>query len=142
MGFRLVFWLGASSMLAALSGQAWAQNAAIPGQRSGDDLGIVVNQTVTPGGQEFYRRFTDYWREKPDFERHTLVISERPSRRYGNQITVSVGRRAVFFGGLPLKLEAIRSASADAVEKAYADIIAATLRFGDKRDPDLGNEEL
>ena len=142
MNFRFFFWTVAAALLAAMSGQGRAQPGPQAGAASRDDFGIVVNQTFTPGGQEFYRRFTDYWREKPDFERHTLVIVERPSRRYGNQIMVSLGQRMVFFGGLPIKAEAIRTASAEAVEKAYANIIAATLRFGDSRDPDMGNEEL
>jgi hypothetical protein len=42
--------------------------------RRGIELGIIVNQTFNATGQEFYRRFTDFWREKPDFERYTLVV--------------------------------------------------------------------
>ncbi len=142
MGSRFFFWVGASALTVAMSVQGQAQTAPQSAPGSRDDFGIVVNQTFTSGGQEFYRRFTDYWREKPDFERHTLVIVERPSRRYGNQIMVNLGQRMVFFGSLPIKVDAIRTASAEAVEKAYANIIAATLRFGDSRDPDMGTEEL
>ena len=124
--------------LTAAQAQAQAQ---APRQRS-DEFGIVVNQTFTPGGQEFYRRFTDFWREKPDFESHTLVILERPSRRYGNLILVSYGQRVMFSGGLPVKIEAIRAIASDAVDKVYANIISLSLRFSGDADPDLGADEL
>lgn len=108
----------------------------------GDEFGIVVNQTFTPGGQEFYRRFTDFWREKSDFESYTLVILERPSRRYGNAIFVSYGQRVMYSSALPVKIDAIRAMSSDAVDKAYANIISLTLRFSGDNDPDIGPDEL
>lgn len=111
-------------------------------RRPSDDLGIVVNQTFTSAGQEFYRRFTDFWREKPDFESLTLVILERPSLRYGNRVTVSAGQTVVYTGNLPAKTEAIRALSADAVERAYANIIASGLRLNGALDPDIGPDEI
>jgi len=108
----------------------------------GDEFGIVVNQTFTPGGQEFYRRFTDFWREKSDFVSYTLVILERPSRRYGNIIFVSYGQRVMYSSGLPVKIDAIRAMSSDAVDKSYANIISLSLRFSGDSDPDIGPDEL
>lgn len=129
--------------LAVAAGACLAQNADgnSPRRRS-DDLGIVINQTFTTGGQEFYRRFTDFWREKPDFESYTLLILERPSLRYGNRIIVSHGQTVVYTGNLPAKADAIRALSADAVEKAYANIIASSLRLNGAPDPDIGPDEI
>lgn len=101
-----------------------------------------MNQTFTPGGQEFYRRFTDFWREKSDFESYTLVILERPSRRYGNLIFVSYGQRVMYSSGLPIKFDAIRAMSSDAVDKVYANIISLALRFSGDADLDVGADEL
>lgn len=115
----------ASSATAQPSGGAWA------------DLGIVVNETFTPMGQEFYRRFTDYWRENPDFERYTLVVSERPSRRSGNRIAISQDQQVVFTGNLPIKLEAIRALSADASEKVNANILSLQLGLSNEPDRDI-----
>ena len=127
-------------LLSATAVQSQTVPASI-GSRS-DEFGIVVNQTFTLGGQEFYRRFTDFWREKSDFESYTLVITERPSRRFGNQVMVTFGQKVVFSGSLPVKADAIRAISGDAVERTYAVIISLSLKMTGDRDPDVGDDEM
>lgn len=107
---------------------------------SSDDFGIVVNETFTSTGQEFYRRFTDFWREKSDFESYTLIIVERPSRRYGNKIFVNFNQKTLFSSNLPNKIDAIRALSADAVEKTYANIISESLRMTGNGDVDIRSD--
>lgn len=121
---------------------AQSQTLSAPNRLRSDEFGIVVNQTFTLGGQEFYRRFTDFWREKPDFESYTLVITERPSRRFGNQVMVTFGQKVVFSGSLPVKTDAIRTISGDAVERAYASIISLSLKMTADHDPDVGDDEM
>jgi len=128
-----------AALMFALVSLARAQDAAK--ESSTDSFGIVVNQTFTPGGMEFYRRFTDFWREKPDFEKYNLVIVERPSRRYGNLIFVVQEQQVVFSGNLPIKVSAIGALSLDAVEKVNANIISQSLRMiGDGGDPDMAKD--
>jgi len=130
-------------VLLSLFTRSGAQEA--PGarrQRNEVELGIVVNQTVTAAGQEFYRRFTDFWRERPDFESFTLVILERTSPRFVGRVFVSYGQTVVFSGPLPVKIDAIRALSAEAAEKAYAGVVAAGLRTDGTPDPDIGPNEL
>ncbi|MEI6026871.1 MAG: CsgE family curli-type amyloid fiber assembly protein [Betaproteobacteria bacterium] len=110
--------------------------------RRGIELGIVVNQTFSASGQEFYRRFTDFWREKPDFESYTLVVLERPSSRFGSRVVVSYGQTVVFMGNLPVKTDAIRALGAEAVERAHASVVAANLRMDGASDPDMGPNEI
>ncbi|MCV2359158.1 curli production assembly/transport protein CsgE [Paucibacter sp. TC2R-5] len=110
------------------------------GFTSGDNFGIVVNQTFTSAGQEFYRRFTDFWREKPDFENYTLVIVERPSQRFGNRISISFNQKTVFTSNIPTKVDAIRSLSSEAVDKTHANIISLSLRMTGDGDPDMGGD--
>jgi curli production assembly/transport component CsgE len=110
--------------------------------RRGIELGIVVNQTFSASGQEFYRRFTDFWREKPDFESFTLVIIERPSSRFASRVVVTYGQTVVFTGNLPVKIDAIRALGAEAVERAHASVIAANLRMDGASDPDMGSNEI
>jgi len=118
-----------------MAGKAWPQDEAAVS--STDSFGIVVNQTFTPGGMEFYRRYTDFWREKPDFEKYNLVILERPSRRFGNLIFVVQDQQVVFSGTLPIKLDAISALSLDAVEKVYANILSQSLQMTGGGDPDM-----
>ena len=141
-GRRLVLGLG-MALCISTSPSSLAQ--AVPADdagRRGIDFGIVVNQTFTATGQEFYRRFTDFWREKPDFESYTLVILERPSSRFGSRVVVSYGQTVVFTGNLPVKTDAIRALGAEASEKAYASVIAANLRIDGASDPDIGPNEI
>ena len=107
-----------------------------------ETFGIVVNQTITMSGYEFYRSFTDYWREKPDYERHTLVIVERPSKRFGNQVLVHLGQKLLFNGALPMKMDAVRRYGGEAVEKAYANILSLALRRPGTREDDIADDEL
>lgn len=126
---------------AFLAGPGHAQGRSGAASPTADDIGLVVNQTYTAGGLEFFRRFSDFWREKSDVDRYTLTILERPSRRFGNQVMVSLGQRPVYVAALPLKADAIRNASLEAVEQVYASAVASNLRFNDRPDPDMGREE-
>lgn len=126
---------------ACLAAGVRAQGRVGPAADSTDDIGLVINQTYTAGGLEFFRRFSDFWREKSDADRYTLTILERPSRRYGNQVMVSLGQRPVYVAALPLKVDAIRGASLEAVEQVYSSAVASNLPFNDRADPDLGAEE-
>lgn len=102
-----------------------------------EDFGIVVNQTFTTSAQEFYRRFTDFWRERPDFEDYTLIITERPSLRDGNRITIIYEQQSVFTGNLPVKYDAVKALAADASEKVYANILSGRLSSAGRGDPDM-----
>ncbi len=140
---RLRVWLLLSIAAASVAGwgACLAQGRGAPGAASDGDISLIVNQTYTAGGLEFYRRFTDYWREKSDGDRYTLVIVERPSRRYGNQVMVSLAQRPVFVSPLPLKFDSIRDISLDAVEQVYTAAVASNLRFLDQSDPDMARDD-
>lgn len=143
MSRRLRVWLVLTVAAAGVAGcgPCLAQSRGAPGSVFDGDISLIVNQTYTAGGLEFYRRFTDYWREKADGDRYTLVIVERPSRRYGNQVLVSLAQRPVFVAPLPLKFDAIRGISLDAVEQVYTAAVASNLRFLDQADPDMARDD-
>ena len=104
--------------------------------------GVVVNQTLTMVGQDFYQHFVTAWRDKPLSERYTLSVHERPSARLGSQIWVEYANRRVFQTFLPPTRVRTKEAGLDAVEVAYQSIVdtdVANLFF---RDPDLGPDEL
>lgn len=130
--------LGISTSTSSLAQSVPADEAG----RRGIELGIVVNQTFSASGQEFYRRFTDFWREKPDFESYTLVVLERPSSRFGSRVVVSYGQTVVFISNLPVKIDAIRALGAEAAERAHASVVAANLRMDGASDPDMGPNEI
>ncbi len=103
--------------------------------------GMILNQTVTLLGQEFYRNFVEFWRDKADGENYNIVVSELPSRRFGNQIFVVYNRRRMFTGMLPIRVDKVRAVSEQAVETTYADIVSLGLERP-SRDADLDVDEL
>jgi len=120
-----------------------AQTPLEQGQVSSADgvTGLVVNQTVTAGGYDFYLLFTEIWRTRPDSENHVLSIVERPSKRYGNQVSIFLGQTRVYFGTLPRKYDQLRQLCEQAVETTLANIVALVLDTATSGQTDLGKVE-
>lgn len=104
--------------------------------------GVVLNQTITLVGQDFYQYFVAAWRDKPLSERYVLSVHERPSARLGSQIWVEYANRRVFQTFLPPARVRAKDAGLDAVEVAYQNIVDADVINLLFRDPDLGPDEL
>lgn len=103
--------------------------------------GVVVNQTITVAGQEFFRYFVALWRERELSERFAIAVIERPSARWGGQIWVEFAQRRVFQAPLSSARSGLRGLSEQAVDLVYQTVIdteADRLLF---RDADLGADE-
>lgn len=103
--------------------------------------GIVVNQTITVAGQEFFQHFVASWRERALSERFAIAVVERPSARWGGQIWVEFAQRRVFQAPLSSARSGLRSLSEQAVELVYQTVVdteAERLLF---READLGADE-
>jgi curli production assembly/transport component CsgE len=104
--------------------------------------GVVVNQTVTVAGQEFFQHFVAGWRDRDLSERYAISVSERPSARWGSQIWIEFAQRRIFQAPLPTARVGIRALSEQATEvvaQSVADMEVERLLF---REPDLGPDEL
>jgi curli production assembly/transport component CsgE len=104
--------------------------------------GIVINQTVTVAGQDFYQYFVASWRDKPNSERYSVSVHERPSARWGTQVWVEYQRKPVFRALLPTMRASVPSISARAVEISYQKIMDADVQRLLYRDQDLGPDEI
>lgn len=62
--------------------------------------GFVLNQTVSPRAQEFVRRFEHQWRGMRIAELVNLQIVERPSARWGTQVSIVLADRVVYRTGI------------------------------------------
>ena len=100
------------------------------GEAADGIVGIVVNQTMTPNGNEFYKEFTILWSERPESREYSLHIDEGLSKRYGNQIWIYWGQKLLYSTPLPLKYEDLKKLCEDAVEKIQAKIIASIMEQG------------
>lgn len=107
---------------------------------SNDLHGLVVGQTITLAGREFYDSFATAWNDKDADGTFTVIISERPTARLGSQVFVDYGNRRLFQTFLPPNRSLIPAIGATAADQVYQAILDYQLAqfFG---DPDLGRDE-
>ena len=112
--------------------------------RAGEDIdtpGLLVNQTRTFAGQEFFSAFAEQWQGYDPDSRYSIVITERPSARTGSQITVTYIGAVVYQRFISFNATFARHAGQEATMVAFNAVTAAEL---DRQlpDPDLGVDEV
>jgi curli production assembly/transport component CsgE len=58
--------------------------------------GLIIDQTRTRIGQNFYREFSTLWGEPQIEMAYNITIQETPDARWGNMITVLVNNHTVY----------------------------------------------
>ena len=104
--------------------------------------GVVVNQTFTRQGQEFYRLFTEGVQEQELLQSRLLSVVEKPSRRSGNRITVFSGQTQLFEGILPFKLDKLTAFTAQVLDTVTAGLAAQLIETRDVSSTDMAPNEL
>ena len=104
--------------------------------------GVITNQTVTVAGQDFYSYFAAAWHEKDPSDNYALSIKERPSARFGNEVTVEFAQRKVFRAYLPPARASIKLLGAEAAEITYQGVLQSDLQNKLVRDPDMAADEI
>lgn len=108
-----------------------------------DDYGgMVINQTVTIVGRDFYRHFIDAWRDLPLTERYSVSIQERPSVRWGSRIVIEYAQRGVYQTFLSPRRDNLREKGLEAAQVAHRNAIDTEVQRLFFRNPDLGRDEL
>jgi curli production assembly/transport component CsgE len=115
--------------------------AACPCAVHADGWGIVTNQAITVAGHEFCQYFIAAWLDKPDSDRYTIAIRERPSARWGSQVWVEFGSRRVVRAQLPPARAELKSLGENAAESAYQAIRDIERQRTLIRDADLAPDE-
>ena len=103
--------------------------------------GVVVGQTVTVAGQDFYQYFVALWRDKPSNEKYSITVRERPSARLGNLVWVEYERQTLFQTLLPVSRSQIKPVSEQAVEIAWQRMIELDIERRLFSDADLAKDE-
>lgn len=104
--------------------------------------GVVVNQTVTVAGQEFFQHFVAAWRERELAERYAISIAERPSARHGSQIRIEFGQRRILQLQLSAGRASLQALGERAAELAFQRVADAELERLLLRDLDLAADEI
>jgi hypothetical protein len=68
-------------------------------QKTYDELlseGLLLNHTITPIGQRFYKDFVANWSAPKDLKDYTIVITERFNPQWGSIVWISVDDNVIF----------------------------------------------
>lgn len=104
--------------------------------------GIVIDQTITRPGKEFYQLFAANWQDQPLADRYTISVREQPSARFGSQVYIVFGNRRIFQGQISPNRNQIRVLSEAAVGMAYRAVTEGEMQRLLFKDPDLGQDEI
>ncbi len=105
------------------------------------DSGVVINQTVSVAGQDFYQYFVTVWRDKQGSEKYTLAVRERPSARWGSEVWIEFAQRTVYRSHLPPARAAIKPISEQAADMTYEAVVQAEMLRRLITDADIGRDE-
>ena len=104
------------------------------------DQGMVLGQTVTVAGQDFFQYFVALWRDKYISERVLITVRERPSARTGSVIWIEhEGQRLLQFA-LPAARGLIRGLSEQAAEQLWQRLTQSEIDAGLDNDKDLARD--
>jgi curli production assembly/transport component CsgE len=132
-------------LIVLLLAAAWAPGVRAAGQAGRDPVpdgwGIVTSQPITVAGHEFCRHFIAEWLDKPDSDRYTIALRERPSARWGTQVWVEFGPRRVLQVQLPPARTELKALGENAAESTYQAILDIERQRLFLRDADLAPDE-
>lgn len=111
--------------------------------RAGDiDIpGLLLNETRTFAGNQFFTAFASAWQAYDPNGVYTLVMRERPTGRTVSQISVVRNGVVLFQRYIGISARAAERAGRDASAAVFQSLMSAEL---DRQvvDPDLGADEL
>lgn len=142
MTFAVALAFGAFAPLAVAGAAESSARVAGVVQKADQYAGMVTNQTVTVAGQDFYRYFVFEWHERGMDERFAIAIRERPSARWGTQISIEFAQRRIFQAQLPTSRAGIKALSERAAEIAQQKVADAEVERLLFRDADIGPDEI
>lgn len=82
--------------------------------------GLVMDETRSKIGRDFYNIFYQQWEAPPNSNNYTITISEKPTPTLGSLISVSVNDQQVFEYRLQPRYEIIEQVAKYAVRVTYA----------------------
>lgn len=83
-----------------------------------ESSGLVVDQTITKIGHDFYDQFFSHWEAPADSRDFIIAISEKPSRGNNAIVTVTVNDEELMELPLQAKYEFIEETAQQAIEVA------------------------
>lgn len=106
--------------------------------------GFIVDRTITHFGAEFFRHFSQAWRERGGTEGVDLTLVERPSARWGSIVYVEHNNRpearVILYAGRSATIKPLAEQTAIYMADRIANQSLARVLLNN-RDIDLGKPE-
>lgn len=83
-----------------------------------ESSGLIVDQTITKIGHDFYDQFFSHWEPPPGNDDFTITINERPARGNNAIVALSVNENELLEFPLQAKYDLIEEAAQQAIEVA------------------------
>ncbi|MFC6222054.1 CsgE family curli-type amyloid fiber assembly protein [Hymenobacter artigasi] len=90
-----------------------------------ESSGLIVDQTITKIGHDFYDQFFNRWEPPPGNDDFTITINERPARGNNAIVAISVNDDELLEFPLQAKYDLIEEAAQQAIEMATAFLLQA-----------------
>jgi curli production assembly/transport component CsgE len=81
--------------------------------------GLIVDQTQTKIGHDFYDLFYSNWQAPENFSDYTIVIEEKALPQLGTQVTIEINENQIFQQVLQPRYDIIEATAEYAVELAF-----------------------
>jgi hypothetical protein len=103
--------------------------------------GVVVANTITPAGHQFYRLFALAWREKPESETYSLSVVESRVRQRFTVVTLYYSNQSLYSAILPTRFPALQSLVDQSLDAVSSRLL--TLELGaSESDPDMAADDI
>jgi curli production assembly/transport component CsgE len=80
--------------------------------------GLIINETVSKMGNDFYQYFHDNWDIPASAKKFTIYINEKPMPGMGNLITIKINHDEIFKNRISPRQEVIKSLAGYAISQA------------------------
>lgn len=102
---------------------------------------IIVDETRTKSGRDFYECFQNLWDTPTNIHDYTITIQELPDRLMTTQINVLVNDNIAYRAIIQSRYEIIESQAEDAVSRCMAILTNYEEIFRDLNTPDMDNSK-
>lgn len=91
-----------------------------PGKSNGDEIeleidGLLVDDTKTKAGKDFYDLFYSSWEAPPEAKNYTITVSEKPFRLSNTIIAVSINENLVYQAILQPRQDILEAMTGEAI---------------------------
>ncbi|MFO8234585.1 MAG: CsgE family curli-type amyloid fiber assembly protein [Bacteroidales bacterium] len=71
--------------------------------------GLIINETISKAGNDFYNQFRKKWDIPGDIKNYTIYISEMPMPGRGNLVSIKINYDEIFQNRISPRMEVIES---------------------------------